>query len=212
MKGRHLAAVVLALAAGGWVAISVAQGDLGGGTGTGTGIGTNCQPCAKHAHHGDGAGRGSGRRTPQPAGAQRRRRHFKKPNTSGGFGASSNRSGRTSGGCPGGAGAVSNPHTALALSGGAIAPAVSAALQFSDQQDRNEAQGARAYRARLALSPHRVAGEPGQVLRLCGSGLASRTVVVNLFFPDARPGAGAYSEVWVSRFAPDVYRVWHVVP
>ena len=214
MKGRHLAAVVLALAAGGWVAISVAQGDLGGGAGTGTGIGTNCLPCARHPHSGHGSGGGSGRRTPQPTGSRKRRHHSREPSHSSGSGASSSGSAQGSGNCPGGLGAVTDPQTALPLPGGAIAPAVHAALLFSEHQDGSDArarQGARVFRARLALSPRAVVGQPGQVLRRCGRHLASRTVVVSVFFPNAPPGSGAYSEVWVSRFAPNTYRVWHVV-
>jgi hypothetical protein len=213
MKARHVIAVVLAAAAGVWVAIAAAQGGLGGNYGTGTsgycGYTAGDTHLCRPPHHPKGfggrpgaSGGPGGHRTPT---GHRRGGHHRQSG-------SPTSSTRRGGICP--RRSANELGLPLRLPGNAIVPAVRAALRYSQGQAGGSAQrvrrGVRAYRARFAIR-NGASGLHNPVARACGSRLARRTVIVDLYFPHAAPSSPSHLEVWVSKFARHTYRVWHVV-
>jgi hypothetical protein len=107
-----------------------------------------------------------------------------------------------------------DPRRALPLPGNAIAPSVNDAIreaQHGNRSVRHERLSARAISAAFALPWTGAPKKHNSVVLYCGTRIALRTVVVNLFFPRALPSASlSYSQVWVSRFAHNRYRVWFI--
>lgn len=108
-----------------------------------------------------------------------------------------------------------DPRDALPLPGNGIAPAVNAAIYAAEHGiDRASGQlhrDAFAYQTAVAHQPGFTYRHKSSVELYCGTRIAQRTVVVNLFFPHALPSASlSYGQVWVSRFPGDRYRVWFV--